>query len=311
MTVTSRTASSHSHSRSLVLTSLLTVSSFIFLPAITELFRSAYQNDEYTHILLVLPVSLCLIYLESRNISLQPEYAPRLGLFLIFVSAVIWWTGDTHVLVLGRNGWLSVRILALVALCIGCIIGCCGLRIFRALSFPVLFLLLLIPPPTWLLDRTIIFLQQASTDATFALFKLSGTPVMKDGFVLSLPMLQIEVAKQCSGIRSSEMLLITGLILAHLFLRTFWSKIIFVAFIVPMAIAKNAIRVFTLAMLGMHVNPDFLEGRLHHEGGGVFFALALGVLLLLLWILQKVEGRMLAKSRRRQTGVDLVTEVSS
>jgi exosortase len=290
---------------------LLTVSTFVFLPAISELLRAAYQNDEYTHILLVLPVSLCLIYLEGKNVSVRPEYAPSLGLLLIFVSTAIWFAGNAHPLFLGSNGWLSLRILALVVLWIACIIGCYGVQVFRALLFPISFLILLAPPPAALLDRTVVFLQQASTDATFALFKLTGTPVMKDGFVLSLPMLQIEVAQQCSGIRSSEMLFITGLILAHLFLRTFWSKIVFVVFIVPMAIAKNAIRIFTLAMLGMHVNPDFFEGRLHHEGGGVFFALALGILLLLLWALQKAEGRILVNSRRRETGVDLVTEVSS
>jgi exosortase len=285
-----------------VLASLLVISSLVFLPAIAEVLRAAYQNDEYTHIFLVLPVSLCLIYLEGRNVSAPPEYAPKLGLLLVFVSFAIWWAGKAHLLFLGSNGWLSVRILALVVLWIGCIIGCYGLRVFRALLFPILFLFLLIPPPAWLLDRAVISLQQASTDATFALFKLSGTPVMKDGFVLSLPMLQIEVAKQCSGIRSSEMLFITGLILDHLFLRTFWSKLIFVSFIVPMAIAKNAIRIFILAMLGMHVNPDFLEGRLHHEGGGVFFALALGVLLLLLWVLQKAEG---GDNRPRAAGMEL------
>jgi exosortase len=302
MTVTSWASGSHSLSRGVVLASLLMISGLIFLPALAGLFRAAYQNDEYTHILLVLPVSLCLIYLEGRNISVTAQYAPRLGLVLLFASATIWFAGKIHLLSLGENGWLSVRVLALVVLWIGCIIGCYGLQVYRALLFPISFLLLLTPPPAALLDRAVVFLQQASTDATYAVFKLSGTPVMKDGFVLSLPMLQIEVAQQCSGIRSSEMLFITGLVLAHLFLRTFWSKMVFVVFIVPMAIAKNAVRIFTLAMLGMHVNPDFFEGRLHHEGGGVFFALALGVLLLLLWVLQKAEG---GASRTRTPGLEM------
>jgi exosortase len=155
-------------------------------------------------------------------------------------------------------------------------------------------------PHSWfVLDKIVVFLQRASTVATFALFKLSGTPVIKEGFLLSLPSVQIEVAKQCSGIRSSEMLLITGLILAHLFLKKFWSQLIFVVSIVPMAIAKNAIRIFTLTMLGIHVDPGFLEGRLHHEGGGVFFALSLAILLGLLWALQVLEKRMrLAKGVR-------------
>ncbi len=221
MTVISSPRRSFSNVRSLVVVSLLILVTFIFWPVLSQLFRAAYQNDEYTHILLVLPVSLCLIFLEGRNIPVQPIYALKSGFILAFISIAIWWMGKTHLVYLGESGWLSVRVLAVVVLWIGCIVGCYGLRVFRALLFPLLFLFLLIPPPIWFLDRAVIFLQQASTDATFALFKLSATPVMKDGFILSLPMLQIEVAKQCSGIRSSEMLFITGLILAHLFLRTF------------------------------------------------------------------------------------------
>jgi exosortase len=271
---------------------LIIVSLFLFWRSITALLELAWRTDEYTHILLVLPVSLALIFLEGRNFKNLPPFAPGAGFVLILLSGATWSVIHLYSTVLGADTARALMIFALVLFWLGSIIGCYGFEVFKALLFPVLFLFLLVPIPGVLLDKVVVFLQQASTDVTFALFKLSGTPVMKDGFILSLPSLQIEVAKQCSGIRSSEMLLITGLILTHLFLRTLWSKIVFVAFIIPMAIAKNAIRIFTLAMLGIHVNPDFLEGRLHHEGGGVFFALALAVLLALLWALQRVEGRI-------------------
>ncbi len=157
------------------------------------------------------------------------------------------------------------------------------------------------PPPAFLLDKAIVYLQEASTEATFALFKPTGLPVLKDGFVLTFPTLQIEVAKECSGIRSSLMLLLTGLILAHLFLRSFWSKVIFILFIVPFSVIKNAIRIFTLSMLGMYVDPGFLHGRLHHEGGIVFFLIALGGLLFILWILQRLESGSVHSKQRVRT----------
>jgi exosortase/archaeosortase family protein len=74
-------------------------------------------------------------------------------------------------------------------------------------------------------------------------------------------------------------------------LRSLWSKVVFVLFIVPFSVAKNAIRIFTLSMLGMYVDSGFLHGRLHHDGGIVFFLIALAGLLLLLWILQRVGSR--------------------
>jgi exosortase len=267
------------------------VASFaIFLRSIIDVFQTALSTDEYTHILLVLPVSLTLLFLEGRNLNFRATFAPRLGFALLLLSAAVWTV--VHIYPFRPEVARSFSIVALIICWFGSAIACYGSRVFKTLLFPFLFLFLLVPIPGFLLDKVVVFLQQASTEATFAIFKLSGTPVIRDGFILSVPSLQIEVAKQCSGIRSSEMLFITGLILAHLFLRTLWGKIVFVAFIVPMAIAKNAIRIFTLAMLGIHVNPDFLDGRLHHEGGGVFFALALAVLLALLWGLQKMEGRI-------------------
>src|SRR5207248_2672632 len=110
-------------------------------------------------------------------------------------------------------------------------------------------------------------------------------------FILSLPTLDIEIAKQCSGIRSSMMLLLTGLVLGHVYLRSNWAKIFFALAIVPFAIAKNAVRIFALSILAMDVDPGFLYGRLHHNGGIIFFLLALAGVLPLLRILREAERR--------------------
>ncbi len=288
----SRQKASWINGRNCSFIALIAVSLLGFWRPFGALFELAWQQDEYTHILLVLPVSLMLIFLESKGRSVRPAYAPGTALALLAVAAVIYWAGVHGAF--GGNAGLSVAIFVLVTCWLAFVVGCYGFKVFRSLLFPFLFLFLLTPIPVPVLDRVISFLQSASTDATFALFKLTGVPVLKTGFLLSMPTLQIEVAKECSGIRSSMMLLITGLLLAHLFLRTFWSKLVFVLCIVPLAVAKNAVRIYTLSMLGMHVSIGFLEGRLHHNGGVVFFLLALVALLGLLWILQKAEG---AKTR--------------
>jgi exosortase len=278
--------------RNAIFALLMVLSLGLFASALISLFQTAVATDEYTHILLVLPLSLTLIFLEGRNLKASPSYAVRTGSVLILLAIGLWAGLEANHASIGADVLRAFMIFALVVFWLGSFIGCFGFRVFKGLLFPCLFLFFLVPVPGFVLDKIVVFLQQASTDATFRLFRLSGTPVMRDGFILSLPALQIEVAKQCSGIRSSEMLLITGFILAHLFLKRLWSQTLFVVLIVPMAIAKNAVRIFTLAMLGMHVNPDFLEGRLHHEGGGVFFALSLALLLAILWGLQTLENRM-------------------
>jgi len=110
--------------------------------------------------------------------------------------------------------------------------------------------------------------------------------------VLSIPGLTVEVAKECSCIRSSLMLLVTSMVLAHLFLRSIWRKTVVMLAAIPLSVAKNGLRIFILSMLGTRVDPGFLHGNLHHHGGIVFFAAALLAQLLLLWLLSRSDSQL-------------------
>lgn len=282
--------------RSLLFGFLIALSVIIFRQFIETVLGLAWRTDEFTHILLILPISLWLVYMERANLPRNPAYAPSPGIILGIIAIAIAAFGRMET---GREDLsLPIAIFSLVLFWMACIIGCYGPAVFKSLLFPFLFLFLLVPLPISLLDKAVYALQVASTQAVFELFKLAGIPVLRSGFLLTFPSLQIEVAKECSGIRSSIMLFITGLILAHLFLRSWWSQLVFVLLIVPFSIAKNAIRIFTLSTLGMYVDPGFLTGRLHHQGGIVFFLIALAGLVTLLWILQRIESRTMPKPRR-------------
>ena len=111
------------------------------------------------------------------------------------------------------------------------------------------------------LARTIYVLQSGSTDIAYFLFRAVGVPVFRQGFFLTLPGVTIEVAAECSGIRSSMALFITCLLAAHLFLRTPWKQLLFVLLAFPLALIKNGIRIVTLTLLSIYVDPEFLDGQ--------------------------------------------------
>ena len=157
------------------------------------------------------------------------------------------------------------------------------------------------PLPDSLRHRVIVFLQYGSAVVTDWFFSAANIPFSRDGVIIVLPTVTIEIAQECSGIRSSVILVIAGLVLGHLFLRKIQSKVILLALLVPLTIAKNAFRIFSLSTLGMYVNPSFLSGRLHHEGGIVFFAVAFVALWAMVWILQKFEGQPVAVKTIQQT----------
>jgi exosortase/archaeosortase family protein len=102
----------------------------------------------------------------------------------------------------------------------------------------------------------------------------------------------VEVATQCSGIRSSLALCITCLLGGHLTLQTGWRKAVFVLAAIPMAMFKNGVRIVTLSLLAIHVDMSWLtNSKLHHDGGIVFFLTALLMLWPLLLLLRWTENR--------------------
>ena len=184
-------------------------------------------------------------------------------------------------------------------------LGFFGTSSFRKAIFPISLLLFMVPIPGEFLGSVIGFLQTQSANLSYRLFLLLGVPVLRDGFVLTVPGVSIEVAKECSGINSSIALLIVMIIFAHEALQSNWRRVLLVLFTIPLSILKNAIRIVTLTMLAIRVDPGFLTGRLHHEGGFVFFLIAIG-LVIPIWKLLKVTE----KTPRHSTGAALAASAS-
>jgi exosortase/archaeosortase family protein len=98
------------------------------------------------------------------------------------------------------------------------------------------------------------------------------------------------------------MLLVTTMVLAQLLLRSPWRKAVVIAIAVPLSIAKNGLRIFTIAMLSTRVDPGYLTGRLHRNGGIIFFGIALAAVFSLVWILRRAEGKVVRTTALHRVG---------
>ena len=278
---------------------------FVFLCAVSILFwwrplvmtlGLALGNDAYTHILLILPLSAALIYVDSKYgdakaLRVDPQPNPLIGAALLALALLIgcyakWGMGATS-----DDIRLSLAMFALVTWWIASVVFCFGLRAFRSFPLPFCFLFFLVPVPGAALSVIVGWLQHGSAWMTALLFRAVGEPVQRDGIFLSLTGLDIEVAKECSSIRSSCLLVVTTIVLAHLFLRSPWRKALLIVAAIPLSVAKNGLRIFTIAELGTHVDPAFLNGRLHHHGGVIFLGIAVVTVAALVWILRRTEFR--------------------
>lgn len=259
------------------------------LGILRELVGYSAQNATASHVVLIPFVTLGLVLLDKKAVFSRVRFDWVAGLSVILVGA-----GSLLASQLGGQSAtsgdrLGPPIGAIVVLLIGGFLLCYGRQAARAALFPLLFLGFTIPLPTSLLDGAVQFLQAGSAEAVAGFFAVTGTPFLRQGFVFELPHLAIEIAEECSGIRSSIALLLTSLLVAHVSLRAAWTRTCLVLAIVPIALLKNGIRIVGLTLLSIHVDPGFLTGQLHHEGGIAFFVLALGMLVPVLGLLRHWE----------------------
>jgi exosortase len=129
------------------------------------------------------------------------------------------------------------------------------------------------------------FLQQASAETAAVLFGLAGTPFTRDGVLFSFYAFDVEVAQQCSGIRSATTTLVCAFLLGQLFLSPGWTRWAFVLITIPVTILKNAARITGITWLGLYVDPGFMTGELHRYSGLPFALLSVAMLLpIFLWL---------------------------
>jgi exosortase len=246
-------------------------------------------NELYSHIILIPLVSCYLIYLKKREIFADSSYSYASGTVLTIMAVPFYLVGRFDGGDLAEDTYLSLMTLSAVLCWLGGFVLIYGPKAARKAAFPLLFLLFMIPLPEAVAEGIISVLQMGSANVANGFFALTGVPYFREGFTFHLSSLSIEVAPQCSGIRSTLALFITSVLAGHLFLRTGWKKAALSLSIFPITIFKNGLRIVTLTLLGAYVDPRILSSSLHRKGGIPFFILALAIFMPILWYLRKTE----------------------
>ena len=271
--------------------------------ALVRLTQLSMSDERYSHLILIPLISVCLIAMNRRRVFAAARCNLKAGAVLIVLGAALYWTG-AEVLYQHSDDGFAVSVLGVAAAWIGVFVCCYGEQAFRSAQFPLGCLVLLAPMPERFLDVAVAALQNASANTAGWLFQSAGVPVFRNGFIFSLPGADVEVASQCSGIRSGIGLLIIGGLAGYMGLRTNWARVVLVVCTVPIAVFKNAVRIVVIALLGTYVDADFLYGRLHRNSGIVFSVLGIGLLALVLFVLRRMEARR-PKARNAATQVQL------
>jgi exosortase C (VPDSG-CTERM-specific) len=265
-----------------------------FWEPISGLARFSFSDELFSYIPLIPVISLGLIWFNRRN--LHPDSKPVRNLALLF--------GSAGVFLLAAYGWgrqagwnpdisdylalmTAAFLLLLVAASCLFLVG----ATMRAIAFPAGFLVFAVPLPSALHRWIEHFLQYASADTAFGMFRLSTTPVFREGLILQLPAFRLEVAPECSGIHSTLVLFVTSVLAGHMFLGATWRRVLLTLSVVPLALLRNGFRIFVIGQACVHLGPQMIDSYIHRHGGPIFFVLSLIPFLMLLNYLRKSESR--------------------
>jgi exosortase len=280
----------------------------VFWEPLRELAVLSRDNSLYSHIGLIPFFSLAIIVFKRHAVFCRIVFAPATGAAVVLAGVGILIAGKIFQPELGHDS-LSISTTAFLLWIIGGFVGFYGRRAFQRAMFPLLFLFFIVPIPTVALERSVRFLQHMSADTVDGIFGIIGLTYFRTDTVFQLPGLTMEVADQCSGIRSSLALVVATTAAGYVFLENGWNRLILVLAILPITIFKNALRITTLTLMAAYVDPTWLtDSWLHRAGGKPFFLVALLLWSPILWLLWRAEKKRRtqgeAKGTRRQKGRD-------
>jgi len=259
----------------------------VYYRVLAKLVTDWWQIPDFSHGFLV-PVFAAYLVWDKRESLLATKVVPTWsGVAVVALGLAVLLLG-----VYGAELFLS-RV-SLVILVTGLVLCFGGWELLRELRFALLVLLLAIPIPAILFNQITLPLQILASKLASALLPLFGVPVLREGNVIVLPAMKLEVAEACSGIRSLVSLFTLSIFYGYFLEKSVWRRALLALASIPIAIAANAVRILGTGLCVQYWDPDKALGFFHEFSGWVIFLVSLGCL----FIVHRVM--CLFPARRRQ-----------
>jgi len=263
---------------------LVALAIWIYWRILAKLVFDWWLLPDFSHGFLVLPFALYLVWQKRKKLSaiqLAPSWT---GIAVILVGLMVLLLG-----VYGAELFLSR--FSLVIVLVGLILSFGGWPLLKELRFALAVLLLAIPIPAILFNQITIPLQVLASKLASALLPLFGVPVLREGNIIELPAMKLEVAEACSGIRSLLSLFTLSIFYGYFLEKTFLRRTLLALASIPIAIAANAVRILGTGLCVQYWDPDKALGFFHEFSGWVMFLVSLGCLLIVQQAMHLVPAR--------------------
>jgi exosortase len=255
---------------------------YLYAPVLAYLVVNWWDDPDYSHGFLVPVLSAYFVWKRRQKLSDTVSRANRWGILVLLMGICMLFLGN-----IGAE--LFLMRFSMIIVIAGLVLYLLGWRHLQMLAFPIVFLLFMIPPPAIILNAVTFPLQLlAAKMSTFSL-QLINLPVYREGNVIFLPYVTLEIVEACSGLRSLISLMMLSVVFAYLTQRRIWKAIVLIISSVPIALIANAFRIFGTGVLAHLYGTKVAEGFYHTFAGWSIFIVAFGLLV--------VEGFILSRFR--------------
>lgn len=239
---------------------------FLYLPVLISLLGNWIKDPDFSHGFIVAPVSIYLAW-QKRSELKTPASPNNWGLPILVLGLILFFLG-------GLAAEIFTQRFSLLIVIAGTVLFLFGKHHLKTLAFPIAFLIFMIPLPSILLQKITLPMQLFASGCAYHMLDFWAIPAIREGNVLYLPNVTLNVAEACSGIRSLISLITLATLLAHFKNKALWQRLLIIFSTIPIAIFVNAFRVFLTAFLSYHFGAGVAKGLLHESAGLVLFLVA-------------------------------------
>ncbi len=257
-----------------------------YWPTVVGLWSDWQEDPNYSVGQLVPLAAIYLLWHQRdrlRGVTVRPNW---LGAVVVFIAQAA--RGFGLLLMYG-----SAERYSLVLTVVGLVLWLGGTGVFRRVFWILAFLFLMVPLPGRVHNAISGPLQTFATAGAVFLLEMVGIPAARDGHVIILSSsTPLAVAEACSGLRMLTAFVVVGSAMAFLVHRPVWQSVVLVASTVPVAIVCNLIRLVITAILFRLVDSATAERFFHDFAGWTMMPMAVGLLLLEVWVLKLLDAGM-------------------
>lgn len=244
----------------------------LYYETVFKLVEDWINLPDFSHGFLIPPVSAYLLYERRNRFSGMKPDGKWTGLMIVILGVLMLSFGYLAM------EYFTMRISLLIVIS-GTVWFLLGREYLKQSLFPIAFLAFMIPLPSILLDKITFPMQLIASQMATGTLMLTGIPVLREGNIIQLANVSLEVAEACSGLRSLISLLALSVIFSYLSQKTFWKRAVLVASTIPIAVIANVFRVAGTGILADYYGSSVAQGYFHEFSGWVLYMVAFGCFL--------------------------------